>query len=225
MKLALSGGLSVLFLGVSDPWIVPVGTLIVLALHLWAEENPWHTVKACWKALPLTLGIALVHATSHGLESGMILIGRFCLLLWAAYFLGASLTLGETIRTFEKVFRVLPLRFIGLTARDAALMLAISVRFFFLFGDEMRALQKAQKARAYLPKRMSLGRRIKHSLNLMEVLFHCTLRRADQVTLAMEARSYRPGLSSNHLARKPGYKFRPKAADNYSQDQTYGKGQ
>lgn len=192
-KIGMGLGLGICLAGLSHPLVPMLGTLFWLILQGLAKRNPWDTIGACWPALPLVAAIGITHFLSGNFTFGLLLAWRLCLLLWVAQLLAACTRSREVVIALEGILRPLPLKRLGLSSRDVALMLIISMRFLPLLQKEIKSLLKAQKARAFSPRNLSWKARIKHLTLLGRLLLEGAFRRADQVSRALRARAYVPG--------------------------------
>jgi energy-coupling factor transport system permease protein len=89
-----------------------------------------------------------------------------------------------------------PLKRVGFPAHELALVFAISLRFAPTLAGELERIMKAQASRgADFGEQGRLGfiRRTRNLLPLLVPLFLSALRRAEDLTLAMEARGYTGG--------------------------------
>ena len=193
LKLGLSLCLGALLLGLSHPLAPALTSLLWLVLQLLARQNPWDTVRSSWPGLPLAAALGIIHCLGGDLASGILLAWRLLLLVWVTSVLARCTPSGDTIRLLESLLRPLPLRWLGLSSRDLALMLIISIRFLPLLREELHGLLKAQRARAFSARRLSWKARVNHLVLLGQVLTDGSFRRADQVSRALRARAYRPG--------------------------------
>jgi energy-coupling factor transport system permease protein len=95
-----------------------------------------------------------------------------------------------------------PLTAIGLPGHELALVMAIALRFLPILGEELEAIGQAQAARSVTGGSHSRWRIVANArrmANLVVPLFVSTLRRADEITLAMLARCYRGGKGRTQL--------------------------
>jgi energy-coupling factor transport system permease protein len=77
----------------------------------------------------------------------------------------------------------------------------IAIRFVPILGNETERLMKAQASRGadFAERSLNPLRRVRAMLPLLVPLFLMSLRRADQLVEAMEARCYLGGRSRTHL--------------------------
>lgn len=193
LKLTLSASLGAVLLGFSQPVVPVLATLTGAFLHVLAKVNPLETIRVSWPALPLALALGAVNGVAEGWISGALLAWRLILLLWIGHLIARCTSSLEMVHALERLFRFLPLRWLGWSSRDLALMLLLAIRFLPILQHEISALRKAQKARAFSPRRLSWKARGKHQLLLGQLLLDGMARRADQVSHALMARGYRPG--------------------------------
>ncbi|MEJ5377273.1 MAG: energy-coupling factor transporter transmembrane component T [bacterium] len=193
LKLGLGFLLGITLASLSHPLVPALSTLIWLILQALAKQNPWKTMRSCWPALPLVGAIGLTHGLGGHWLSGLLLLWRLCLLLWIAHLVAACTSSGEFLKLLERILRPFPLRWLGISSRDVGIMLLISIRFLPLMQEEIKSLLKAQRARAFSPRRLSWKERFKHLLLMGQLLLEGVFRRAEQVSRALRARAYLPG--------------------------------
>lgn len=196
LKLGLSALLGLWLVGFSQPSVPVLGSLLGLLLHLLARVNPMETLRGSWPALPLFMAVGGIHAVSGQWLQGAFLAWRLLILLWIGNLLARCTSSLEMVRSLEALLGVLPIKRIGFTARDLAFMLILAIRFLPILQQELWAIRKAQKAKAFRPRTLSWKKRGAHLLLLAQLLLEGMFRRADQVTRALRARAYRPGCLS-----------------------------
>ena len=99
----------------------------------------------------------------------------------------SPLSLSEAIVSLLK-----PLQWIKIPVYDLGLILFIALRFIPVLADEIETIRKAQYIRG-IDFKGSLKNRIKRSLALILPVFFSALRRADDLSVAIETRGYRSG--------------------------------
>ena len=94
-----------------------------------------------------------------------------------------------------------PLQSVGLPAHEFALATNIAIRFVPILAEETERLLKAQASRGadFGRGQRGLLTRARKLLPLLVPLFLVSLRRADQLVEAMEARCYLGGKGRTHL--------------------------
>lgn len=94
----------------------------------------------------------------------------------------------EIMKGIEKLMT--PLKFIGIPTRDIALIMSIALQFIPVFYTDFEQIRKAQIARGADLTGNSLKDKIKFIFPLVIPAFVSAFRRADELSLAMEARGF-----------------------------------
>ena len=100
-----------------------------------------------------------------------------------------------------------PLRSLGLHTQEFALVLSLALRFLPTIGSEARAIFDAQAARGGSVETGSPARRVRALAAIIIPVFAGTLRHADDLSLALDARCYEQGISRT---RWRVMRFRPR---------------
>ena len=132
-----------------------------------------------------------VTATYEGLFKGAITTWQFILLILSASILTMTTSPAELVNGTERLLR--PLKVLRIPSHDIAIMISIALRFVPTFLEEIDRIKEAQTARGADFKTGPFIRRVKSSVFLLMPLVLCSLRRADELATAMEARGYRRG--------------------------------
>jgi energy-coupling factor transport system permease protein len=140
-----------------------------------------------------------VTVTSQALVAGILLILRFWAMALGLSLFSFTTTTTELLHGIEHLLR--PLQRFGLPAHELALVMNIAIRFVPILGNEAERLMKAQASRGadFAERSLNPLRRVRAMLPLLVPLFLMSLRRADQLVEAMEARCYLGGRSRTHL--------------------------
>ena len=91
-----------------------------------------------------------------------------------------------------------PLNRLGIHAQEIALVMSLALRFIPTLTDETRAIVDAQSARGGSIETGSLAQRIKAMSAIIVPIFAGTLRHADNLSLALDARCYEEGIRRTH---------------------------
>ena len=83
-----------------------------------------------------------------------------------------------------------PLRLFGIPTKDIALIMSISLQFIPVFFSDIDRIRKAQTARGVDFSKGSVMDRAKSVFPLVIPAFISAFRRADELSLAIEARGY-----------------------------------
>ncbi len=99
---------------------------------------------------------------------------------------------------------IYPLRYIGVPIRDVAMILGVSIQFIPTFQEESDLIRKAQIARGARFESKNLFEKAASLLPLIVPVFLSAFRRADELSIAMEARGYRrsknaPAFPKQHI--------------------------
>ncbi|EHQ88206.1 energy-coupling factor transporter transmembrane component T family protein [Desulfosporosinus youngiae] len=190
-----------------------VGLLVVsgmvLALSLLAHLSTGAVLKTVQPVLPLffilfllyiffTQGrplppfpIGPVQISYEGLNLGIVQVWKFLLLVLAASILTMTTMQSEITMGLERLLR--PIRVIGISSHDIAMLISLALRFMPTLLDEMNSISQAQLARGanFNPSRLS--GKIRAIGYLAVPLAVNVFRRCDELVDAMEARGYQQG--------------------------------
>jgi len=132
-----------------------------------------------------------VTVTYEGLFRGAITTWQFILLILSASILTMTTSPTELVNGIERLLR--PLKVFRIPSHDIAIMISIALRFVPTLLEEIDRIKEAQMARGAEFKTGPFIRRVKSAVSLLVPLVLCSLRRADELATAMEARGYRRG--------------------------------
>lgn len=165
--------------------------LMILAL-LQVFAIPQYSARAIWRW-------GIVTVTDRGLLAGIRLLLRFCTMVLGLSLFSFSTTTTELTHGVEHLLR--PLQPLGLPAHEFALMVNIAIRFLPTLAEEAERLMKAQASRGadFGRGQGSFLQRTQQWLPLLVPLFLVSLRRADELIEAMEARCYIGGRGRTYL--------------------------
>lgn len=128
--------------------------------------------------------------------------------------LGLALVLGNLLTATTSLQSLIggiacliyPLKFIGVPTRDVAMILGVSIQFIPTLVGEADMIRKAQLSRGARFESEKLSERASGIIPLVIPVFLAAFRRADELSLAMEARGYRrakKGMKFPRLTVKP----------------------
>jgi len=127
----------------------------------------------------------------EGLYLGILQVWKFLLLVVAASILTMSTTQSEITMGLERMLR--PIRIIGISSHDIAMLISLALRFMPTLLDEMKSVSQAQLARGANFNPRHLNGKIKAIRYLAVPLAVNIFRRSDELVDAMEARGYQQG--------------------------------
>lgn len=145
--------------------------------------------------------IGQISATYHGFETGLIMILKFAFLILFAALLTSVTSPSEITAALEKLLHFLPVRYLGVSSHDLAMMMSLALYFLPFLYAGFRDLMDAQVSRGLDIKKKPLKAIFSFSVPLVRL----SVRRVDEVALAMESRCYSGSLRTSVY----NMKFRP----------------
>ncbi|AFQ43153.1 energy-coupling factor transporter transmembrane component T family protein [Desulfosporosinus meridiei] len=135
--------------------------------------------------------IGLLQISYEGLNLGILQIWKFLLLVVAAAILTMTTSQSGITMGLERLLR--PVRIVGISSHDIAMLISLALRFMPTLLDEMNSISQAQLSRGanFNPRRLS--GKIRAIGYLAIPLAVNVFRRCDELVDAMEARGYQPG--------------------------------
>jgi len=135
--------------------------------------------------------IGPVQISLPGLYLGLLQVGKFLLLVLAASILTLTTRPSDLTQGLQRLLS--PLKIVGISSHDLALMISLALRFMPLLGEEIDNVSAAQMARGanFNPHRPS--GKIRAIGWLAAPLALNILHRSDELVEAMESRGYHPG--------------------------------
>ncbi len=139
--------------------------------------------------------IWMICLSKEGLIHGGEIILHTAAVMILSYIFIRTTTSVEIMKGIEKVMT--PLRFFGFPTRDIALIMSIALQFIPVLYSDFDRIRKAQIARGADFNDKSIKNRIKLILPLVIPAFVSAFRRADELSLAMEARGFGIAMDSD----------------------------
>jgi energy-coupling factor transport system permease protein len=153
--------------------MLPFFTFIFLMQLLFTEGTPFFE-------------FGLLKATNEGFLLGSILALRFIFLILFAALITATTSPSGITSGIERLLRPLPLKYLGISSHDLAMMMSLSLYFVPMLFDSFRDLRDAQISRGLDIRKEP----VKAIMSLTVPLVRMALRSVDEVALAMESRCY-----------------------------------
>ncbi len=204
------------------------GVLILLAGCFVLAKIPFsYALRGLRHALPLLAFLALLQilvipandtgiilarfwivvVSLRDLKMACLIMARFAVLILLISLFSLVTSTRELTHGTERLFK--PLERIGFPAHEIALIMTIAMRFIPILAIEAEHIAKAQASRGadFGNRRggvlalLSIFKRIRRILPIILPLFLASLRRAEILVLAMEARCYTGGKGRTHLVR------------------------
>ena len=130
-----------------------------------------------------------ISISREGVLLGLRLIYRLVLLVLAAMLLTMTTTPVNLTGAMERLLQ--PLKRLGVPVHELSMMMTIALRFVPTLLEEAEVVMKAQQARGGSLTMGSLEKRLGAAIALLVPLLAGSLRRAEELAIAMEARCYR----------------------------------
>jgi len=180
--------------------IVPVLPFIgILALmQLLFYKSAFGSSGRVSERVLLDWGPILISTTS--LRMVWVTAVRFVVLIGLASLLTSVTSTSALTQGVERLLR--PLSRVGLPADQLALVGALALRFLPILGETLESIVQAQasrQVRAVDRSRWHLAENARRMANLVVPLFVDAYRRAEELSLAMQARCYQGGVGRTHL--------------------------
>jgi energy-coupling factor transport system permease protein len=139
---------------------------------------------------PVLLNLNIILITSSDVLTGVMLLLRFATMVIGITFAGQVLSTSELAHGIESMLS--PLERAGLPVHDGVMVLLVTVRFLPFLAQSAERIAKAQASRGARWTRVGGGllQRARATLPLLVPIFVTSLRRADVMALAMDARGY-----------------------------------
>ena len=168
------------------PFLLLLALIQVFAVPQFREEAAliWR-----WKFLIVT---------DRSLRSGLLLIGRFVVIVTGLSLFTCTTSTTEFMHGIEHLLR--PLQSLKFPAHETALVINISIRFLPILMGDAEKLMKAQASRGadFGTGRINFVKRFRRMLPLFVPLFLVSLRHAQELAEAMESRCYMGGSGRTH---------------------------
>ena len=136
--------------------------------------------------------IGFIKITSHGIEQAGIIFCRFVLIIFFSTLLTLTTMPLSLATAVESLLS--PLKRFKVPVHEIGLMLSMSLRFVPILMDDTIRIMNAQKARGVDFGEGSIIQKVKAMIPILIPLFATSLKRADSLATAMEARGYQGGV-------------------------------
>ncbi len=136
----------------------------------------------------------------EGAIQGINVVLRVALAVMVGNILLATTSPLEIIGAIETL--IYPLKFIGVPIRDVAMIFGVAIQFIPTFIEETQMIKKAQTARGSRFESKKLIEKARSLIPLVVPIFLSAFRRADELSVAMEARGYRRNIGAAVLIKR-----------------------
>lgn len=205
-------GAAILLAGVITAALKPLGLTLALIALLLAYRIGQVPLRLLWRSLlaplpfililaviqiflraagqPLVVVFGILTVTSAGLWSALVLLLRFCALVMLFNLASFCLSSSEAVQALEQMLR--PFARLGLPVQEIIMTTQVTLNFLPFLAQTAQRIAKAQAARGadWDTHRGGLIGRVRLILPFIVPLFLITLRRAENMALAMEGRAF-----------------------------------
>lgn len=138
----------------------------------------------------ILLKLGKLNITSAGLLAGAMLLIRFCGLILCLSLMSFVTSTSELLHGLTRLLN--PLNRIGVRTMDFIMIIQVTLRFLPFLAQSAERIAKAQASRGsdWGQKRKGLINRIRQVVPMIIPLFITSLRRSENLALAMDARAY-----------------------------------
>lgn len=151
-------------------------TIFIMNLLFFKAENAW-------------ISFWIFHPSLDGMQQGIKVVARVVVFLIFSNILNATTPPLEVTAAIENM--ILPLKIFKVPVSQIALILSVSIQFIPILFEEADMIKKAQTARGAQFESKRLLDKAKAAIPMVVPIFLAAFRRADELSLAMEARGYR----------------------------------
>lgn len=132
----------------------------------------------------------------NGLIQGLSIVFRLVIIIIFTSIIMTSIQPIEFMNTCIVLLK--PLSFIGIPVNIISLIISITMRFIPILSEEIETIKKAQIARGAQFNASNYIKRAHVFLSLLIPVFVSAFKRADELSLAMEARGFNPKTKRNN---------------------------
>lgn len=141
--------------------------------------------------------IAFIKITEGGLKFAVKIVFRLFIMIISSSMLTFTTSTLEFADGIESILT--PLKKVKFPAHEVSMMITIALRFIPTIIEETDKIKKAQMSRGADFETGSIIKRIKNFIPILIPLFVSSFKRADDLSMAMEARCYRGDLNRTKL--------------------------
>lgn len=143
----------------------------------------------------------IFHLSIDGIKQGFSVVIHVILVLILSNVLTLTTSPTEITTALESLIK--PLKLLGVPTEDVAMIISVAIQFIPTLMEETEAIKMAQIARGARFESKKLKERALSVVPLVVPIFLSAFRRADELSLAMEARGYRNAKSRTKRKKEP----------------------
>ncbi len=137
------------------------------------------------------LDFGFADISREGLQTAVLMAVRLVFLILGSSLMTLTTTPNQLTDGMEKLLS--PLKRIRVPVHEIAMMMSIALRFIPILTEELDKIMKAQMARGAEYDQGNLLNKMKSLVPILVPLFLSSVRRANDLAMAMESRCYRGG--------------------------------
>ncbi len=141
--------------------------------------------------------LGFIKITTGGILYSAQMVFRLAILIVASFMLTFTTSTLDFADGLEVLLR--PLKKIKFPSHEIAMIVTIALRFIPTILEELEKIKKAQMSRGADFETGSVIKRVKNYIPILIPLFISSLKRADELAIAMEARCYRGDINRTRL--------------------------
>lgn len=143
----------------------------------------------------------IFHLSIGGIKQGFSVVINVILIIVLGNLLTLTTSPTQVTSALESLIK--PLKLIGIPTEDIAMIISVSIQFIPTLMEEAEMIKMAQIARGARFESKKLSERARSYVPLIIPIFIAAFRRADELSLAMEARGYRNAKNRTKKKKKP----------------------
>ncbi len=181
---------------------IPIGNVTGTARRLWLFFSIIFLMNAVFfDSENVICAWWIFHPSIGGIKQGISVVARVLLVLILGNVFISTTSPTEVTTALERLIK--PLRILGVPTEDVAMIISVAVQFIPTLTEEIETIRMAQTARGARFESKKLKERALSLLPLVIPIFLAAFRRADELSLAMEARGYRKAKTRTKQKGKP----------------------
>lgn len=143
----------------------------------------------------------LPRVTRQGLQNGALVATQLVGAIWISTLATLTTSPLDMVRALEWYMK--PLKHLRVPVDEIALAVMLAIRFIPVLFEEAERITKAQKARGVDVESGNLLKKTRSMVSIVIPLMHGVFRKADDLSVALMLRGYRPGIirSSRKIER------------------------
>ena len=143
----------------------------------------------------------IFHISIGGIKQGFSVVINVILIIILGNLLTLTTSPTQVTSALESLIK--PLKLVGIPIEDIAMIISVSIQFIPTLMEETETIKMAQITRGARFESKKLSERARSYIPLIIPIFISAFRRADELSLAMEARGYRNAKNRTKKKKKP----------------------